>query len=50
MDRRVSLRKEDIMKKYRIREGSPVWWLRLILGIAAFIIFMSLPSTIEAWL
>ena len=38
------------MKKYRIREYSPAWWLGLILGIAAFITFMSLPSTIEAFL
>ncbi len=38
------------MKKYRIREGSPAWWLGMLLGIAAFIMFMSLPSTIEAFL
>lgn len=35
------------MKKYRIREYSPAWWLGLTLGMAAFITFMSLPSTIE---
>lgn len=38
------------MKKYRIREYSPAWWLGLLLGMAAFIIVMSLPSTIEALL
>lgn len=35
------------MKKYRIREYSPIWWLITVTGVTAFILFMSIPSTIE---
>lgn len=35
------------MKRYKIREYSPIWWLITIAGIITFILFMNLPSTIE---
>lgn len=35
------------MKKHRIREYSPIWWLIAIIGIMMFILVMNLPSTIE---
>lgn len=35
------------MRRYKIREYSPIWWLITITGIITFILFMNLPSTIE---
>lgn len=35
------------MKKYHIREYSPMWWVLTVMGIAAFVVFMNLPSTLE---
>lgn len=33
--------------KYRIREYSPIWWAMTVIGIAVFITFMSIPSSVE---
>ena len=38
------------MKRYRIREGSPAWYIKVIFELAVFVILASLPSTIEAFL
>lgn len=38
------------MKKYRIRKNSPAYWLQIIIGLTLFILFMSIPSTIEGLL
>lgn len=35
------------MRKYKIRENSPVDWLLITIGMLAFLVFMSIPSTIE---
>lgn len=38
------------MKKYRIREYSPIWWIRATAAIMAWVMFMSIPGTIESLL
>ena len=35
------------MKRYRIRQNSPIYWALVAVGVAAFLAFMSIPSTIE---
>nr|DAP86180.1 MAG TPA: Protein of unknown function (DUF2951) [Caudoviricetes sp.] len=38
------------MKKYRIREYSPMYWILGTIGVIIAVLFFSLPSTIEALL
>mgnify|MGYP003261245068 CR=1 FL=1 len=35
------------MKKHKIREYSPAWWLMMTVFITAFVAYMSIPSSIE---
>lgn len=35
------------MRRYKIRENSPTYWIIAALGLVAFLVFMSIPSTIE---
>ncbi len=36
------------MKKHRIREYSPAWWISGFMMTGIFVFVMSLPSTIES--
>jgi hypothetical protein len=38
------------MKKYRIREYSPMYWILGTIGVIIAVLFFSLPNTIEALL
>ena len=46
----MSLGKENSMKRYRIREGSPAWCIKVTFELLVFIALASLPSTIETFL
>lgn len=35
------------MRKHRIRTYSPIWWAAVMLGIAAAVAYLSIPSSLE---